>query len=94
MSHRRDPEIEDMISKIRYAMEANADPLRASISKAICGSTDPRVTAIRRKCSLDQIRALTECVAKAIEEQRDLNQTGLGCEQAPAMQPPRAATGR
>lgn len=67
MGHQRDPEIEDMVSKIRYAMEANADPLRSTIAKAICGSKEPRVVAVRRKCSLDQIRAMTECIASAIE---------------------------
>ena len=49
-------------------MEGKSDPLRSSIMNALVNSRDPRVTAVRRKCSFDQLHAIVECVALAKAE--------------------------
>lgn len=69
----------DWVDKIVATMKANADPLRGGIVDAILQSKDPRVAAVRRKCSFDQIRAITACAAGAVESMKD--EAALASEQ-------------
>jgi hypothetical protein len=60
-------ETADFLQKLRQEMAEKADPMRSAIMDAICRSHDARVAAIRRKSSFDQLRALVDCMASAIE---------------------------
>lgn len=63
-------ETADFLNKIKQQMarDTEGDPLRNAIMNALCDSRDPRVAAIRRKSSFDQLHAIVGCVATAVEK--------------------------